>query len=582
MPGIAGGFGVDSTKMVSQLCYRDYTSISTVSSEAAQFSVAYHKTARDSDWAIYKDHNTVAVVWGQAPTTLSIPLIREAILDPSKLRGLDGSWALAAICGKKVLIATDRIASRPIFYSEQSPIMVASEIKGILPVINKWSPDDLWLMDFLTFDFGWGDRTIVKEIKALPPATALIADEKSYKIQRYAEWLFPVTEKPEDYVVELARRYKIAIENTLSNLPKQLKIGFDLSGGLDSRVMASVARNRIDQTFTYDDNPPGGRNPVIASRIAKELGLKNELSGFGGKKAWTNILEDSIWATDSMKSWLHYHGVTSIWENRAQQVGVMISASGQGEFFGEDIVEEYLSEPPVDALLRRFQICDSAIVGELFVNKQDWNPRYSLQSALENSEGRPGRERILRAVYDNFYPNFHYRGKPARSVIEIINLLVNCSLIDWIGAMPSSMRDRRILKGRLPGAYTKLKLELARYINSGIENISCERSYFPPKSSYLCHAAYFISKYMLNRLKQHHSLSNIKGWLIEDGEFKTIIEKGLTALHCIPGINTEKVWEYWNSYQKGQKSQKDLTLFFTELSTAGLWLHRAQERFPSK
>lgn len=164
MPGIAGGFGVDSTKMVSQLCYQDYTSISTISSEAAQFSVAHHETARDSDWAVYRSDNTIAVVWGQSPATLSVSLIQEAMLDPSKLGGLDGSWTLAAICGKKVLIATDRMASRPIFYSEQSPIRVASEIKGILPGISRWSPDALWLMDFLTFNFGWGNRTIVEKI----------------------------------------------------------------------------------------------------------------------------------------------------------------------------------------------------------------------------------------------------------------------------------------------------------------------------------------------------------------------------------------------------------------------------------
>lgn len=383
-------------------------------------------------------------------------------------------------------------------------------------------------------------------------------------------------------MVELARRYKNTIESTLSNLPKQLRIGFDLSGGLDSRVMASVARNRIDHTFTYDDNPPGGRNPVIATEITNVLGLKNEHSGFGEKEAWTNILEDAIWATDSMKSWIHYHGVTSIWEKRAQLVDVMISASGQGELFGEDIGEEFLSLPPVDALLGRYQICDPSIVRTLFIDNQAWNPKYSLQSVLKNSEGRPDRERIFCAVYDNFYPNFHYRGKPARPVIEIINLLVNCSLIDWIGAMPSSMRENRIFKGRLPGAYTRLKLEMARYINNGIENISCERSHFSPKSHYLYHAAYFLSKYMVNRFRHHHSLSNVRAWMSEDGEFKTLIEKRLAALYCIRGINMEKVWEYWDSYQRGQKGQRDLTLFFTELSTAGLWLHRAQERFPSK
>lgn len=346
--------------------------------------------------------------------------------------------------------------------------------------------------------------------------------------------------------------------------------------------MASVARNRIDQTFTYDDNPPGGRNPVIATEIANVLGLQNERAGYGEKIAWTKILEDAIWATDSMKSWIHYHGVTSIWEKRAQQVDVMISASGQGEFFGEDIEEEFLSLPPVDALLRRYQICDPSIVRTLFVDRQVWNPRNSLQTVLKSSEGRPGRERIFCAVYDNFYPNFHYRGKPARPAIEIINLLVNCSLIDWIGAMPSSMRERRLFKVRLPGAYSRLKLEMARYINNGIENISCERSYFSPKSPYLYHAAYFLSKYIINRFKHHHSLSNVRGWMSEDGEFKTLIEKGLAALYCVPGVNMEKMWEYWDIYQKGKKSQIDLTFFFSGLSTAGLWLHRAKEKFPSK
>ena len=115
--------------MVAQLCYRDYTSISTIYSEAGQFSVAHHEPAQNSDWAVYSNDNLKAIVWGQPPPTLDASVIQQAMRVPLKLRGLDGSWALAAISGQQILITTDRMASRPVFYSEQSPIRVASELK---------------------------------------------------------------------------------------------------------------------------------------------------------------------------------------------------------------------------------------------------------------------------------------------------------------------------------------------------------------------------------------------------------------------------------------------------------------------
>lgn len=577
MPGIAGGFDVDSKIMASQLCYRDYTSISTVYSEAGQFSVAHHEPAQNSDWAEYRDDDMVAVVWGQPPPSLNASVIRQAMRDVSKLRGLDGSWTLAAISGEQLLIATDRMASRPVFYSEQSPLRVASEIKGILPMMNKWSLDILWLMDFLTFGFGWGNRTIVKEIKALPPATALIADKKSCKLYRYAEWLFPTIEKPRDYIPELVRRYTNAIKDTLDRLAGSLTIGFDLSGGLDSRLLASVARDRIDYTFTYDENPPTGRNPAIAAQIANILRLSNDCVDYGEAKAWARILQDAIWATDATKAWAHYHAFPIIWERRPQQVDVMISASGQGELFGEDIEEQFLAAPPIDALLRKFQSCHPDIVRAL-VRDKTWSPRDSLKAAIATSEGRTNRERILCAVYDNFYPNYHYRGKPARAVIEIINLLPNCSLIDWIGAMPASLRQTQCFKGRLPSSYSRLKLEMARHINKGIENIPCERSYLSPKKPVALHTASYLSQVIINHFFRHRT-SKAEVWMREDGEFQTLIKEGLSALSYITEIDMDRIREYWDSYQGGYR---DFTSLFVRLSTVGLWLHRAQARFPSK
>jgi len=577
MPGIAGGFNVNSKAMATHLCYRNYTRTDTISSDIAEFTVAHHEPANNSDWSEIRGENIMAVVWGQAPPSMNASLINKALHDVSCLKGLDGSWALAAMSGHKVILATDRMASRPVYYSDQSPIRVSSEIKGILSTMKNWSLDISWLMDFLTFGFGWGNSTIVKEIKSLPPATAMVADENSYEIRRYADWIFSADAKPQDYVPELVLRYKDAVEYGLSRLPQSLSVGFDLSGGLDSRVMASVARNRINSTFTYDDNPPSGRNPVIAAEIAKVLDMPNLDVGYGEQDAWAKILEDAIWATDSMKEWIHYHGVTTIWASRQQQVDVMISASGQGELFGEDISEELLAMSPVAALLRRFQNLDPGIVKAIITNK-GWSPENSIQSAIESTIGRTDRDRILCGVYDNFYPNFHFRGKPARAVIEIANLLINCSLINWIGAMPASLRDNRLLKGRLPGCYSTLKLEMACLIDHGIENVPCERSYFPPKSPALLHAISCIFQGLMRRFRRNKTISKPKAWMCGPGEFQSVIKMGLSSLSAVHEINMDQIWAYWASYQLGQK---DFTPLFSRLSTVGLWLQRANDKFPS-
>ncbi|MCP3683597.1 MAG: hypothetical protein GY861_13000 [bacterium] len=575
MPGITGGVGIDSSQMAQQLIYGNRCGITSVRVKQYELSIAYHEAARGLDWVKYscEADGFSAVVWGQMPAEFDVANTKQAFDNPQILKDIDGSWAMAATNGDVLLLATDCMASRPLFYWEGNPIRFSSEIKGLLPVIPKWSVDTHWLMDFLLFDFGWGARTIVNEVKAIPPGTVLIADKNTYSLHRYNDWSFQIgPDDPKTYVTRLAQSYANAVDNTVNVLPSGLKLGFDLSGGLDSRLLAAFARERIDYTFTYNSNPPTGRNPKIARQVAERLQLPNDCIDNADTKDWSMTLQDAIWACDGMKSWIHYHAMPFVWEELSERVDAMITVSGQGELFGEDIEEWFLNNHGIEALLDKYQKCPTVTAQELVILRE-YSPLDSVQDSVTEHESRLPRENILGAVYENFYPNFHYRAKPERAVIELVNPLISHDVICLAARMPKSLRAERHLSGRLPDACSKLKLELIRNIGAGLDNIPYERSYLAPKMPAFLHTCGFVGQYLQSKLKRSSSSATAYKLMYGDSEFSMLIEKGLRNLEDISEVNMDQVWMHWHKRNHGP-DQTSIPIL-ARLSTVGLWIDKA-------
>jgi asparagine synthase (glutamine-hydrolysing) len=170
---------------------------------------------------------------------------------------LRGMFALAIWDGRRgrLVLARDRVGKKPLYYAAlPDRLIFASEIKGMRGLgIVPLTVDDQALSDYLTFGHVPAPATIYREIRALPPACRLIADEPGRcRVERYWSWPCPVE------VRERLRRHmnrdeavdrvdSLLQEAVRLRLRADVPVGVFLSGGIDSGLVAAMAARQLNR-----------------------------------------------------------------------------------------------------------------------------------------------------------------------------------------------------------------------------------------------------------------------------------------------------------------------------------------------
>lgn len=211
-----------------------------------------------------------------------IPLRPDEILEgyqaegPSFFRRLGGSFVVCLYDGqqRQLVIASDRLASRHLFYSWRSGTLTfATDIRSVLAcprVSHQW--DEQSVVEFLRFTMILGERTLYRDVLLLPPASVMTVTSEGLRIEPY--WALRFDERwslsEEEYVEGLEERL---IQATRRAIPKDRKAGLMLSGGLDSRMIAAVL-SRLDMLLTAVTFGGFENDEVrLARRVARVAGL---------------------------------------------------------------------------------------------------------------------------------------------------------------------------------------------------------------------------------------------------------------------------------------------------------------------
>jgi|TARA_B110000240_G_C13497495_1_gene452346 asparagine synthase (glutamine-hydrolysing) len=161
------------------------------------------------------------------------------------VESLNGDFAMVYTDGERVLAARDPVGVRPMFYTRYSSnsIAFASEAKALLFLeshIEVFPPGyiyDSYVDNFICYHSGYWD--VQKHIT-------------NYTI--------------EDVRSNLEKAVHLRLENT------DREIGFLLSGGLDSSLIASIAQKRLGTIKTFSVGLDGSPDLKAARRVAKYLG----------------------------------------------------------------------------------------------------------------------------------------------------------------------------------------------------------------------------------------------------------------------------------------------------------------------
>jgi asparagine synthase (glutamine-hydrolysing) len=151
---------------------------------------------------------------------------------------------------KLLFCARDRIGIKPFYYTlNRSGFYFASEVKALMPFVSEASIDYDGLKDYIAFQFVLGSKTLLKEMNQLLPAHTLIYKNDNIKVNRYWEVHYNLDwYHTNSYFKEQIRN--CLHESVGIHLRSDVPVGAYLSGGLDSSLVASLARGiKTDKEF---------------------------------------------------------------------------------------------------------------------------------------------------------------------------------------------------------------------------------------------------------------------------------------------------------------------------------------------
>lgn len=268
MCGIAGAYGpADIRRMTEVLHHRGPDDEGFFSDGPVQFGARRlaiidlttgHQplsTADGSHWITYNGElfnyveirNELERLGYQFKTTSDTEVVVTAYQawGPQCLDRFIGMFAFAIWDGRQIFIARDRLGEKPVYYwTRGDRFLFASEIKGLLVEVP---PEPILDDSFSVLESVLEPNTLFKGIKALEPGSYLVYDGQTTTVKRY--WSIP--EGPIDgrSAADLTSELRWLLEDAVRlRLRSDVPIGLFLSGGLDSSLLAALARPK--KTFT--------------------------------------------------------------------------------------------------------------------------------------------------------------------------------------------------------------------------------------------------------------------------------------------------------------------------------------------
>lgn len=256
------------------------------------------------------------------------------------LERLNGMFALVVVDLRagEVHVARDHLGVKPLYWALlDSTVLFASEAKAFLfhpsfvPELNSGVVDE-----FLAFRFIAGEESLLKGVRQLRPGHRLRVTPRGVTQHRY--WEIPDDRPDERFgdaagVEHLDRLLRASVQ---SQLLSDVKVGCQLSGGVDSSVISVIARSCSDadmETFSIVfDDPEYSEEPWIR-QAATAAGARSHLFTFTDADFF-DTLGKATWHMDEPLAHPNSLGIWLLAKRSREFVTVMLSGEGADELLG--------------------------------------------------------------------------------------------------------------------------------------------------------------------------------------------------------------------------------------------------------
>lgn len=271
-----------------------------------------------------------------------------------------GAFVIAVIdeTQKKIWVLNDRHGQYPLYYAHYgNTFAFAPEMSGILadPSFPR-DLDQIALLQFLRLQAVLGERTYFQGMKYLRQASCLEFNWASNELKVKSYWDFShVEENPVDFEEAVDTAGRLLLQGVERMTDGTLRLGVYLSGGLDSRTLASMARTLGYPITTITYGEPGCRDEILARRIARRIGSDHHYFPFLDGQWVEQYSELHMDLTEGYHGWNHSHSISTLAAARTL-IDVNLTGWNGGEVLHPgSAIEDWCVHPQsIESLTARF------------------------------------------------------------------------------------------------------------------------------------------------------------------------------------------------------------------------------------
>jgi asparagine synthase (glutamine-hydrolysing) len=234
---------------------------------------------------------------------------------PGFTSDLEGHFALAIVDEGRLLLARDRLGICPLYYGfSNGSLLFASEIKAIVDFVER------------AYEF--------------PPGHFLLSERGLFPYQPY----FPEPVRI-DGAKESAQRLGDLLDQAVEAcLPDGAEVGIWLSGGVDSSVLAALARRKTNSIYTFSAGVDGAPDLEYAQQVADHIGSEHYARVYTMEDVLT-VLENVIYNLESFDAPLVRSAIGNylVAELASDHVTFVISGEGGDELFAGYAYQKHCS-----------------------------------------------------------------------------------------------------------------------------------------------------------------------------------------------------------------------------------------------
>jgi asparagine synthase (glutamine-hydrolysing) len=199
---------------------------------------------------------------------------------PEGLADWSNSFALAAVSSGSLLLARDALGVRPLYYGNiDGCLAFASEVKALL--------------------------TVTEDVNEFPPGTWYTPQDGFQRFARVTTGKLPYDDV--DRTITVLRQ---KIENAIARRIVADEMGTWLSGGVDSSVIATLARQQVRALHSFVSGVEGAPDITYGNQMAEFLGTKHHVLTLTLDDL-LSALPEVIYHLESFDAWLVRSSVAS-------------------------------------------------------------------------------------------------------------------------------------------------------------------------------------------------------------------------------------------------------------------------------